>query len=112
VLIEMNAICFVISGWVQRASSKVCAMIDGIGHSADTLRSPRREERTMFKTISAALIAVSLAAAPAFATTRMGEHHDKHARHHLHHKHKKVVAKRTHAKVGFRHPAPTITKRG
>lgn len=84
----------------------------------------------MFKTISAALIAVSLAAAPAFATTRtapvikapavkahvlnanarMGEHHYKHARHHLHHK--KVVAKRTHAKVGFRHPAPTITKRG
>ena len=105
-------------------------MIDGTGHSADTFEIPATRGKTMIKTISAALLAVSLAAAPAFATTktapvikapavkasvlnanaRMGEHHHHHVRHHFHHR--KVAAKQTHAKVGFRHAAPTFTKRG
>src|ERR1700753_3344776 len=44
-------------------------MIDGTGHSADTTEIPIQEETTMFKTISAALVAVSVLAAPAFAAT-------------------------------------------
>jgi hypothetical protein len=92
----------------------------------------------MFKTISAALLAVSVLAAPAFAATakdaqkttqapvikaaptkagvlnanaKMGKHHKKYARHHLHNK--KLAAKHTHhAKVSFKHAAPATAKRG
>jgi hypothetical protein len=42
-------------------------MIDGTGHHADTQRSLKKRRTTMFKTISAALLAVSVLAAPAFA---------------------------------------------
>jgi hypothetical protein len=91
----------------------------------------------MFKTISAALLAASMLAAPAFAATgkitqapaakaqlkadhvkpsalnanaAMEKHQLRHHRHHRHH----VAAIRTHrhAKVSFRHVAPTKTKRG
>jgi hypothetical protein len=129
-VIEMNAGCFRVSGWVQRASSIITTMIDGTGHLSRGLRRSRQEETTMFKTISAALLAVSVLAAPAFAATaktapvikatpvkasvlnanaKMGKHHHKYARHHHH---RKYVAKHSHAKVGFKHASPTTTKRG
>jgi hypothetical protein len=89
-------------------------------------------EDTMFKTISAALLAASVLAAPAFAANgktttaikptaakssalnanaRMGKHHNKYVRHY-HHRHHKVTAIKTHSKVGFKHAAPASTKRG
>jgi hypothetical protein len=89
----------------------------------------------MFKTISAALLAVSVLAAPAFAATAgksaqapvikatpakasvlnakasMGKHHHKYVRHHRHHN--KFVAKRAHhPKVTFKHASPAPAKRG
>jgi hypothetical protein len=89
---------------------------------------------TMFKTISAALLAVSVLAAPAFAAgsdkaakaptakaaqvkpdalnanAKIGQH-GKHVRHHG--KHKKVSAVKTHAasKLVIKHTAP-VAKRG
>jgi hypothetical protein len=87
----------------------------------------------MFKTISAALLAVSVLAAPAFAATgktapvikaapvkasvlnanaKMGKHHHKYARHHHRHHYKAFASKRSHAKVGFGHASPTAAKRG
>jgi hypothetical protein len=86
----------------------------------------------MFKTISAALLAVSVLAAPAFAATsrlghapvikavpvkasvlnanaRMDRHHHKHVRHYHHHK---MGALKSHTKVSFKHPSHIITKRG
>jgi hypothetical protein len=87
----------------------------------------------MFKTISAALLAVSVLAAPAFAATsrpghapvikavpvkasvlnanaRMERHHHKHVRHYHHYR--KMGAIKTHTKVSFKHPSHVITKRG
>ena len=95
----------------------------------------------MFKTISAALLAVSVLAAPAFAAgkiaqtpvkpvaattlpaktsvktsvlnanAKMGKHHYRHARHHRHHV--KYATKRTHhTKVGFKHSTHVTAKRG
>lgn len=106
-------------------------MIDGTG-SARRLGDPRQEEDTMLKTISAALLAVSVFAAPAFAATgkiattnqptaaktsvlnanaKMGKHHHKYTRRY-HHGHHKVAAIKPHAKVGFKHASPASTKRG
>jgi hypothetical protein len=99
----------------------------------------------MFKRISAALLAVSVLAAPAFAATtgktnqapvtkqatvkanantglktnalkanaKMGRHHSNrhYAEHHRHHRHHKVVALKTHTKVGYKQAKPA-TKRG
>jgi hypothetical protein len=88
----------------------------------------------MIKTISAALLAVSMLAAPAFAATgkndearivkatpvkasvlnanaKMGRHHTKHYRHYSHRHHKKMAVTKTAPKVGFKAPAHT-TKRG
>src|SRR6202158_2751420 len=89
-------------------------MIDGPGHPTGHLVIPLKEETTMLKTISAALLAVSVLAAPALAASsgkttqapvikaeqvkqvkpsalnanaKMGRHHVKHARHHRAHKH-------------------------
>ena len=80
-------------------------MIEEPGHPTGQLHDPR-EETTMFKTISAALLAVSVLAAPAIAAgpgrtthapvikavhvkpsvlnanARMGRHHHTHFRHH------------------------------
>ena len=44
-------------------------MISEVGHPAGEPRDPQEEETTMFKTISAALLAVSVLAAPALAAS-------------------------------------------
>ena len=56
------------SGWVQRALAKVVCMISEPDHPTGQPRDPLEEETTMFKTISAALLAVSVIAAPALAS--------------------------------------------
>jgi len=88
----------------------------------------------MIKTISAALLAVSVLAAPALAAAgksdevrtikatpakasvlnanaKMGRHHTKHVRHYSHRHHKKMAATKAAPKVGFKAPAHTV-KRG
>jgi hypothetical protein len=88
----------------------------------------------MLKTISAAILAVSVLAAPALAATgksdevrtikatpiktsvlnanaRMGRHHHKHYRHYSHRHHKKMAVTRVAPKVGFKASTHT-TKRG
>ena len=87
----------------------------------------------MLKTISAALLAVSVLAAPAMAATRtshapaartvhvkhsvlnanakMGRHHTRHTKHYSHRHHKKMAVHKVGPKVGFKAPAHT-TKRG
>jgi len=88
----------------------------------------------MIKTISAALLAVSVLAAPALAATgksdevrttkatpvkasvlnanaKMGSHHQKHYRHVNHRNHKKMAVTKVAPKVGFKAPAHTV-KRG
>ena len=101
----MNEVHRCASEWVQGAAIKVVRMIDEPGHPTGQLHDPS-EETTMFKTISAALLAVSVLAAPAMAAgpgrtthapviksvhvkpsvlnanARMGRHHHKHFRHH------------------------------
>ena len=90
----------------------------------------------MLKTISAALLAVSVLAAPAFAASgktapaikpsvaktsllnanaMMGKHHHRH--HHkyagnTHHRTHKVGAIKSHPKVGFKRSAPVSTRHG
>ena len=112
-------------------------MIDEPGHPTGSLViPPLKQETTMLKTISAALLAVSVLAAPAFAGTvkatqapvikaeqvkqvkpsvlnanaRMGRHHE-HFRHHRFHK--RIGALKTHqfAKVTAKHIVPAA-KRG
>ena len=109
-------------------------MIDEPGHPRGHPAIPLKEETTMLKTISAALLALSVLAAPAMAAgtgktaqapvikavqvkasvlnanARMGRHH-RHFRHHRFHKH--VGALKTHqfAKVTIKHVTPA-TKRG
>jgi hypothetical protein len=85
----------------------------------------------MLKKISAALLAVSVLAAPALAATgktneapatksttiktgtnadaRMGKHHYRHYSHHRHHK--SVAAIKAKSKVSYKHATPA-TKRG
>jgi hypothetical protein len=89
-------------------------MIDEPGHPTGTLVVPFKQETSMLKTISAALLAVSVLAAPAMAAgqgkatqapvikteqtklvkpsvlnanARMGRHHHRHFRHHRFHRH-------------------------
>jgi hypothetical protein len=87
----------------------------------------------MFKTISAALLGVSVLAAPALAATgksdevrtikaapakasvlnanaKMGRHHHKHYRHYSHRHHHKMATVKAAPKVGFK--AGAHTKRG
>ena len=88
----------------------------------------------MFKTISAALLAVSVLAAPALAASpvksthapvikaepakskffnanaRVGRHHHKHLRHHRHHKHMGML--KTHGTPKFAIKHVTHAKRG
>lgn len=87
----------------------------------------------MLKTISAALLAVSVLAAPALAATgksdevrttaatpvkasvlnanaKMSRHHARHSRHYSHRHHKKMATTKVAPKVGFK--APAHTKRG
>ena len=113
-------------------------MIDEPGHPTGHLVIPLKEETTMLKTISAALLAVSVLAAPAMAAgsgktaqapvikaeqvkqvkpsvlnanAKMGRHHHRHFRHHR--SHKRMGALKTHqfSKVTIKHVAPA-TKRG
>ena len=88
----------------------------------------------MIKTISAALLAMSVLAAPALAATgksdevrttkaapakasvlnanaKMGRHHTKHYQHVSHRHHKKMAVTKVAPKVGFKAPAHS-TKRG
>jgi hypothetical protein len=112
-------------------------MIDEPGHPTGPSRSLLKEETTMLKTISAALLAVSVLAAPALAATpakdatrtqapvikteqmkakpgvlnanaKMGRHHA-HYRHHRSHKH--MGALKTHQKLSVKH-ITSATKRG
>jgi hypothetical protein len=102
-------------------------MISEAGHPAGKPRGSLVEETTMFKTISAALIAVSVLAAPALAgspgkvthapvikaeqskskffnaNARMGRHHHKHLRHHRHHKHIGMLKTHGTPKVAIKH---------
>jgi hypothetical protein len=68
-LIEMNEARRRASGRVQRAMAKVALRIDEPGHPTGHSRSSLKEETTMLKTISAALLAVSVIAAPALAAS-------------------------------------------
>ena len=88
----------------------------------------------MIKTISAALLAVSVLAAPALAAAgksdelrttkatpvkasvlnanaKMGRHHTRHYKHYSHRHHKKMAVHKVGPKVGFKAPAHTV-KRG
>lgn len=62
---EMNGIPLCVSERVQCGTPKVALMIDEPGKAGTS--DPRKKETTMLKTISAALIATSLIAAPALA---------------------------------------------
>jgi hypothetical protein len=123
----MNEVRRRASRWVQRAAPKVERMIDEPGHPTGDSRSPLKEEKTMLKTISAALLAVSVLAAPALAAgngkttqapvtksaqvkpsalnanARMGRHHVKHVRHHRFHK--KMATGKAHqsSKIAVKH---------
>jgi len=129
----MNEVRRSASARVQLATSKVAPTIDEPGHPTGHLAIPLKEEATMFKTISAALLAVSVLAAPAMAAGRtphvpaiktahvkhgvlnanakMDRHHHKHVRHH--HAHKRIVTLKKHqfSKVTIKHATPA-TKRG
>ena len=121
------------SARVQLATPKVAPTIGEPGHPTGHLVIPLKEEAIMFKTISAALLAVSVLAAPAMAAGRtphapvikaahvkhsvlnanaeMGRHQHKHFRHH--HAHKRIVMLKKHhfSKVTIKHATPA-TKRG
>jgi hypothetical protein len=66
-VMQMNEARHHASGGVQRAVAKVTSMISDPGHSTGEASDPLEEETTMFKTISAALVAVSVLAAPVLA---------------------------------------------
>lgn len=69
-VIQMNEVRRCASGGVQRAAANVVSMIDEPGTSDRPPRDPLlKEETTMLKTISAALLAISVLAAPAMAAT-------------------------------------------
>jgi len=65
-VMQMNKVRLRASGWVQRAVIKVECMISEPGHPTGDERS-LQEETIMLKTISAALLAVSVIAAPVLA---------------------------------------------
>ena len=131
----MNEVRHRASGWVQRAARKVVSMIDEPGHPTGHLVIAQ-EETTMLKTISAALLAVSVLAAPALAAAsdnaaqapvvktmqvkpsvlnanaKMGRHH-RHHKHHRHHRiHKQTAALKKHQSSKFAIKHVTHAKRG
>src|ERR1700761_8651447 len=125
--IQMNEHHSRASDWVQRAACKLAQTIDEPGQPAGHFVITIKEESVMFKTISTALLAVSVLAAPAMAATRtshapaartvhvkhsvlnanakMGRHHHKHVRHHAH-KRTGALGKHPFAKVTTKHVAP------
>ena len=68
-VIQMNEVHPRASEWVQRGSLSLISMISEPGHPTGDLRDHLEEETTMLRTISAALLAVSVIAAPALAET-------------------------------------------
>jgi len=142
-VIQMNGIRRSASAEVQRAAASVVRMIGEPGLSAGNARgSPKGrkpEETTMLKTISAALVAVSVLAAPALAGTpgktaqapviktthspvikaegkskalnanARMDRHHKHYRHHRSHKH--IGLHKTHAKhIAVKHVTPAAKR--
>jgi hypothetical protein len=117
--IDMNELHRRASGRVQRTLPRVEGTIDEPAIRPEDSWSLSKEENTMLKTISAALLAVSVLAAPALAAgigktaqtpatksaqlnksvlganAKMGRHHARHARHHHHHK--KVMTQKVHS---------------
>ena len=126
-VIQMNGVCCRASRQVQRAASNVANMIDEPGHPTGHSMIPLKEEKTMLKTISAALLAVSVLAAPALAAgtdktaqapvtksapvkqsavntnAKMNRHHVRHASHHRFHK--KMATRKAHqsSKIAAKH---------
>jgi Ni/Co efflux regulator RcnB len=106
-------------------------MIDRRGNPTGDLLIALNEETTMLKTISAALLAVSVLAAPALAAgqgnvaqapvtaksnsldanARMSHRHVRHHRHHRHHKHMGALKKHYISKITIKH-GDRIVKRG
>jgi hypothetical protein len=129
----MNDVCRRASARVQLATPKVAPTIGEPGHPTGHLVIPLKEEAIMLKTISAALLAVSVLAAPALAAGRtphapaiktaqvkhsvlnanaeMGRHHHKHHRHHYAHKQIGTLKKHQFSKITIKHATP-VTKRG
>ena len=129
----MNEVRRRASAQVQRATRKVVRTIDGPGHPTGHLAIPLKEDATMFKTISAALLAVSVLAAPAMAAgqtshapviraaqvkhsvlnanAKMGRHYHRHFRHHRAHKRVGALKQHQFSKVTIKHMTPA-TKRG
>jgi len=66
-VIHMNRIWQLASGEVQRTPANVACMIGKPAIRPEISADPMEEETTMIKTISAALVAVSVLAAPALA---------------------------------------------
>jgi hypothetical protein len=109
-------------------------MINEPGHPTGHPVIPK-EETTMLKTISAALLAISVLAVPAMAAgtgktaqapvikavqvktsvlnanAKMGRHHHRHFRHHRSHKRMGALKTQQFSKVTVKHAAPAI-KRG
>ncbi len=106
-------------------------MIDEPGHPTGYLVIAK-EDKTMLKTISAALLAISVLAAPAMAAgtgktahapvikavkvkasvlkanARMGRHHPRHFGHHRFHKRFGALKTQQFSKVTIKHAAPAI----
>jgi hypothetical protein len=132
-VIQMNEARRRASARVQFATPKVASTIGEPGHPTGHLAIPLKEETTMFKTISVALLAVSVLAAPAMAAGRtphapaiktahvkhsvlnanakMSRHHHKLARHHYAHKRVGALKKHQFSKVTIKDATPA-TKRG
>jgi hypothetical protein len=127
---QMNEVHRCASEWVQRATRKVVPMIDEPGHPTGHLVIAQED-----KTISAALLAVSVLAAPAMAAgagktahapvikavlvktgvlnanAKMGHRHHRHFRHHRFHKRMGALKAPHFSKVTIKHVVPA-TKRG
>ena len=121
------------SARVHLATPKVAPTIGEPGHPTGHLVIPLKEEAIMFKTISAALLAVSVLAAPAMAAGRtphapaiktaqvkhsvlnanakMGRHHHQHHLYHYAHKRIGTLKKHQFSKITIKHATPA-TKRG
>jgi hypothetical protein len=123
-VIQMNEVHRCASGWVQRPARSVGSVIDETGRFRPaTSSSQLKEETTMLKTISAALLAVSVLAAPALAAApgktthapvikseqvkpnvlnanaKMGRHHHRHYSHRHFHKRMGALKKHQFSKV-------------
>jgi len=136
---QMNEVERCASEWVQWGTFTVARMIEEPDHPAGHLEIPcPQEDTTMLKTISAALLAVSVIAAPALAANsaktvqapapktagiksaptkpsvlNANAEMNHHVKHHRHHRSHKMSALKTHksSKVSTKQVAPA-TKRG